>query len=399
MHKYGKFLMATFLIGIMIHSNSVLAQGISPILEHQVSHKFSELLTFEAVLAPNIEAEKVEVFFSSQGSANTQVETVEIRDQNYVSLFYSLAEEDPLRAFAPVQYRFVVTLKNGEMLQSEEFEFFYEDNRYRWEELVEGSFRVHWYAGTSAFGQDVLDTAQFGADALQDLIELPIPEKLEIYVYARSSDLRQALDLSGQPWLAGHANPDLVVVLISVAPGPEENLEMEREVPHEVAHAMLFEKVGDNYAKIPPWLNEGIASLAELYPNPDYQHILQGAASSDSLIPLAELCRDFPNDTAGAGLAYAQSNSFTRYLSRVYGPSGLIQLVEAYADGASCEDGPAIALGQPLSSIEQTWMGSAASANPSLNAFVQLLPWILIAIVPIGLSLGLTVIRARRNHE
>ena len=399
MRKYSKVIITIILLSNWLQISPTFAQNDSPILEHQVSHKFSELLTFEAILDPNIEAAKVEVFFSSEGSATTQVESVEIRDENYVSLFYSLEEFDPLRAFAPVTYHFVVTQKDGQQFESEDFEFFYEDNRYRWQELEEDPFRVFWYSGDTKFGQEVLDTAEFSADKLQDLIDLPIPEELDIYVYARSSDLRQALDLSGKPWLAGHANPDLGLVLISVAPGPESTLEMEREVPHEVAHAMLYEQVGDNYENIPAWLNEGIASLAELYPSPDYQQTLVEAEASNSLLPLAELCDGFPADSSSAGLAYAESNSFVRYLSRTYGPSGLNRLVDAYANGASCEDGTAIALGQPLSSIEQTWRGTAISANPTLSAIGQLLPWLIIAVVPIGLSLGFTALRARQKES
>ncbi|KAA3648076.1 MAG: hypothetical protein DWQ07_03530 [Chloroflexi bacterium] len=398
MYKFGKSILAILLIAGALQSKTTFAQNTSPILDHQVIHKFGELLSFEAVLAPDLDVEKVEVFFNSQGSANTQVESVEIREQNYVSLFYSLEEENPLRAFAPVRYRFVVTQTDGEKLESEDFEFFYEDNRYRWEVLEEGPFRVHWYAGETDFGQDVLDVAQLGADTLQDTLDLPIPQELDIYVYSRASDLRQALDLSGKPWLAGHANPDLGIVLVSVIPGPEQSLEMEREVPHEVAHAMLYEKVGDNYANIPAWLNEGIASLAELYPNPDYQQTLVDAADSGELVPLADLCQDFPDDTLSAGLAYAQSNSFVRYISRTYGPAGLDRLVDAYSNGASCEEGTNIALGQPLSAIERTWSSSAINANPGLGAFGQLLPWLIIAVVPIGLSLGFTALRARQKE-
>ena len=68
--------------------------------------------------------------------------------------------------------------------------------------------------------------------------------------------------------MAGHAAPDLGVVLISIPAGPDEGLEMQRQIPHELMHLAQYEVIGENFTNQPYWLIEGMASEAELYPNP-----------------------------------------------------------------------------------------------------------------------------------
>ena len=72
---------------------------------------------------------------------------------------------------------------------------------------------------------------------------------------------------------------------------------METLIPHELAHVMLYRNVGEGYASLPVWLSEGIASLAELYPNPDYDQALSIASQNGSLLSIEELCDTFPLDS------------------------------------------------------------------------------------------------------
>ena len=103
---------------------------------------------------------------------------------------------------------------------------------------------------------------------------------------------------------------------------------MERQIPHEIMHILEYQITGTSYNQIPVWLLEGLASSAELYPNPDYQQVLEKAVDEDSLLPMSVLCQDFPRDLSGALLAYAQSNSFVRFLNQNFGTRDTLSLVE-----------------------------------------------------------------------
>src|SRR5208283_445419 len=102
---------------------------------------------------------------------------------------------------------------------------------------------------------------------------------------------------------------------------------------------MLYRSLGDGFNRLPTWLEEGIASMEELYPNPDYANALEVAGKNNSLLSFEDLCASFPADSGRAYLAFAESQSFVRFLRDTYGNTGIVALTKAYADGLDCNLG------------------------------------------------------------
>jgi hypothetical protein len=190
--------------------------------------------------------------------------------------------------------------------------------------------------------------------------------------------LQKALEIGGLPWAGGHASPDLRLSLVSIPPGPEQGLEMDRKIPHELAHILTYDLTRERYERLPVWLREGIASRAELSTNPDYPRAVSIASGNQSLIPFSELCGSFPLDGGRAFLAYAQSEAFTRFIIEKYGQSGLIMLIQAYGDGLDCEQGPVRAFGRPLSLLEAEWRTDVLGQSPVSAALRNLFPYLVI---------------------
>jgi hypothetical protein len=309
---------------------------------------------------------------------------------------YSLADH-PVRVFSDIAYRFKVTLANGESLSSPETVLYYEDNRFQWQKRVEAPFEVYWYEGDEAFAGEVLAAARAGLARAGELLPLESPDAVKIYVYGDPQAMQTALLLSGQSWVAGHAHAELRAMQVSLPPGPEQSLEMQRQVPHELMHLLLYQADPAGYASLPAWFNEGLASIAELSPNPDYQVLLENAYSKGTLLPLDSLCQVFPRDANGALLAYAQSASFTRSLYDRFGRDGLERLHAQYAAGAGCESGLEGALGSSLAVQENRWRQGAFAENPWLTALEGLLPWLaLLALASAGpLILAARALRRR----
>jgi hypothetical protein len=140
--------------------------------------------------------------------------------------------------------------------------------------------------------------------------------------------------------------------------------------------------------------------MAELYPNPDYPSALTLASQHDSLLPFDALCASFPADSAGASLAYAESDSFVRYLRDTYGNTGLVALTRAYADGLDCELGATRAVGTPLSQLDARWRESALGQNVVGVAIRNLLPYLVmlgfVLIVPLWSAIASA--RGRRRN-
>ncbi len=375
------------------------AQSGVEVSDVQVQYTFGIEINFIARAQSSVPIQSATITFRARDGA-TQVQPLTVNPDGII--LYRLDTTDRvLRPFTEITFSFQFVLSDGTTHASPSYTVIYADNRFAWQDADGGMVRVHWYNGDAAFGQAALDAARSGLQAVQSLIPFSMTQPIDVYVYASAEDLQGALYLGGSDWVAGHASPDLGVVMVSVPPGPSQGIAFERQIPHELAHVLLYRQIGPNAARLPRWLDEGIASLVEQYPNPDYGSALARAANSGALLPLSELCASFPPDTARAFLAYAEAESFTRFLFDQYGTSGLTALVSAYADGLDCEQGARRALGVSLSQLEARWREAALGENRAGAAARNLLPYVvllgLVLMVPVWGALGR--LRERRRNE
>jgi hypothetical protein len=139
----------------------------------------------------------------------------------------------------------------------------------------------------------------------------------------------------------------------------------------------LYQYLGDGYNNLPTWLNEGIASLAEFYPNPEYRPLLRNASENGNLLSFRSLCDQFPSNKNETSLAYAQSASLLRYIHKEYGSVGLQKLVNTYAQGHKCEKGAEEALGLTLTELEKDWKFATFNQIPA-DEENPLLAWIIL---------------------
>ena len=236
---------------------------------------------------------------------------------------------------------------------------------------------------------------------MKDFIPISLTDPIDIYIYSNVNDLGDTLLLGGREWAGGHAHADLGVVLVAVPPGTGQITEMETKIPHELAHVMLYRALGDKYAKQPAWLIEGIASMVELYPNPDYARALEIASANDTLLPFTDLCASFPADSGSAFLAYAQSQSFVTFIRDSYGTSGLERLMKSYSEDFSPELGATQALGISLSQADQRWRESVLGQNVSGVALRNLLPFLLLLVLVMVVPLwgAIDMLRQRRKMK
>lgn len=374
---------------------TALAQAL--VINADVEYQFGEQITFLATVQSPQPVEKAYIFFSVSGEGQTHSgeSQVMIQDGTTYQLSYSQSlANQPFRAFARIDYRFQLRLQNGDEFTSQQFSFNYIDNRFEWQYLEKPPYNLAWYGQDDiAFGDNALQTVQAGLKKIQSLLSIKTPEKIDIYIYPNSRALQEALVLGGQEWVAGHADPDLGVMLAAIPSRPEQTLVMEQIIPHEMMHILLYQTIGNGYQNQPTWLVEGLASVAELYPNPDYQILLNNAIERDTLLSMDSLCDAFPRDASSALLAYAQSASFARYLHQQYGASGVERLIQAYTDGLDCSRGVEIALGKDLKQLEGQWREDVLGEDRTRTAAQNLLPWLVIAFVVLIAPAGLVFSR------
>jgi hypothetical protein len=355
----------------------------------QVTYTFAGQVILQAEIITDSPIEEVLVFMRNVGETNTLVGDAIVK-QGVATYTHDLTEL-PLRAFSNVEYWYAVKTQDNDLQNSQIFTFFYEDNRFDWQILEDSPFRVHWYEGDIKFAQSVLDAAQSGLDKSKSILNLVTPDQIDIYVYASGLEMQSTFRLAGLDWIAGHADPDLNVMVVSLPPGPDQRLETDRQIPHELTHILMYQTIQTGYDHQPLWFKEGLASINELRPNPDYYIILNSAIEKDGLIPITELCNNFPTDASGIYLAYAQADSFTRYLHRQYGSPGLQALFHNYSTGMDCERGLELALGETLKQSESQWIVDISGMTTTESAVNNILPWAFLLIIVLGMPALLSI--------
>lgn len=385
--KKRLFLLLLSLLVCLPAMQVVSAQSGISVEQARADYVFGQQVVLRAKIQSSQPVSVAQAFLRASGDSNTISLAAEVDAEGNLSAIHEIAN-NRLRPFARIDFWFRFSFADGSTADSDVFQFDYTDNRFEWQSLEEGNLRVHWYDGDLAFGQSALDTARKGVEGASRLLSANFSQPVDVYIYANSNDLKATIEASGQAWVSGHASPDLRLALVAITPGPEEALNMERKIPHELAHILTYEVSGERYRLLPMWLREGIATISEIYPSLDYPRSLEVAVEAGSLLPFANLCGDFPTDASSRFLAYAQAESFTRYLVDEYGISGLNRLLQAYGDGLGCEQGVQAALGIPLTTLEYNWRAEKLGENRAALILKNLSGYLIVFAVVLFLPLA-----------
>jgi hypothetical protein len=375
MRRYSILILLACLL--LLPLRKAAAQPAVTVHDLGVEYTYGEKIIFSATFETKSTLQGAYVLFQATGEANTHTELMKINSKGVASYLHFI-QQGLIRPFARVDYWYHVVLADGTTYDSQHYSFEYADNRFPWQTLNSADIRVYWVSGDLAFGQAALNAAEAGYQAIQAMLPTPVNRPVEIYIYTTPTDVQDTLNLGGYPWVGGHASPDIGVVLVSIAPGETQSIEMERQIPHELAHVLIYQITGAAYANEPAWLLEGIASLAERYPNANYAQALNLAAENQALMTIPALCGPFPMDASGATLAYAEADSFSRYLREMYGTGALQALLKVYTDGLNCREGAKQVYGKPLDQLELDWRRSTFGESTTTFSMQALLPYLVL---------------------
>ena len=233
-----------------------------------------------------------------------------------------------------------------------------EDDRFEWQTLEQDLVRVHWYEGDEASAQEAAQVANDAIDRAAELLGTTLPKPVDLFIYATQQAMVEAVDPSRES-IAGQADPTTDTMVVCVACGGPDDFEVT--VAHELTHLVFNETTANPYHSPPRWLNEGIATyLSEGYSNL-YSTVVNGAANTDTLIPLEGLAGLFPSQYDQFLLGYGESVSAVDYFVNTYSEETLWDLVRSYADGMSDDDAFTSATGSDLAAFNAAWTQSLGS--------------------------------------
>ena len=375
-----KFLQQLVIVGAIaaLFFSTGKAQAQSTVdLALSATYKFGEQITFTAQTRSPLQIVSVSIEIYDNSRGITYSEPVSFSPEG-LSVFLFDTRQKALRPFTTVSWYYRLALADGSELTSQAASIRYDDDRFAWQVRDGNGFRIHWYDRDDAFATSALNAGTAGVQKITEFFTPDLADPVDIYIYANETDLRGTLLDASDVWVAGHADSAAGQITVTIEAGADQNILMEQRIPHELMHVLLYRHVGAGYKNIPAWLREGLSTLAEVYPNPEYDRFLMDAAARDVLIPMLDLCASFSPNSASAFLAYAESRSFTNYLHGQYGVDGLMNLATIYTNGVNCERGSERAFGVSFAKLERDWQTSELGQNDVMSMLGRFTPYLVL---------------------
>jgi hypothetical protein len=386
-------LILILIFAILFPPGDAHAEGIT-VTGGGVEYFFAQRMTFRVSARSDADIKSVMVVFRAGSGPERRGAATFAPNKTIEAEFVQPLANNALPPFSAVTFWWELSDAAGHKLTTPPQAIEYLDNRFTWQEVAESNVRVRYYAGDAAYARTALSEAQSALAHVNKELQAPLPPRVEVYLYATLDDLQSALMLTGRDWQGGQARPDLGVVLLAIPPGQEAPAQMKRDIPHEMTHLLVFQATGIGYARVPRWLDEGLASANEELARPAYQLALEVALREGRLFALESLCAPFPADAAEAQLAYAQSQSVVQFI-RDRHPDGIRKLLGAYTGGATCSGGVEQALGYTLGALDLTWRASLGPQGPWLALVNSVGAWVLLVIVVSAALLPLAFARRK----
>ena len=241
----------------------------------------------------------------------------------------------------------------GERLETEPTEVQISDDRYPWRSLSQGLLTLYWYEGDEAFARELMDTAQQALVRLASDTGAELESPAEIYIYAKSEDLRGAM-IFPQEWTGGVAYTRFSTIAIGINP---DTLDWgKRAMTHELTHLVIHQVVFNPYNDLPPWLDEGLAMYAEGSLEPVFVNLLVKAINEDTLITVRSLSSPFSAYAEESALAYAQSYSLVDFLINNYGRSQMLELLNTFREGSGYDGALQKVYGLDMDDLNELWL-------------------------------------------
>jgi hypothetical protein len=225
--------------------------------------------------------------------------------------------------------------------------------------------------------------------------------KVDVWVLPEVDDYFEYHDRDDRApkWAIGlsFSNEQTVIVARNPSMPGSTAGDFEKTFIHELAHVGM--DIAREGAHVPRWFNEGFALMHAREWTKERSDKLARAASTESLIPLADLDRDFPAHHNVASLAYAQSFHIVRYMRSNYGDDVFARILEELRAERSFPEAVESATGRSLAALEGGWRETISGETSWLAILRDEFAWFFGAAVIFIIAWVARRLRTRRDPE
>lgn len=387
------------LLALWVLVVAAAAQDEGGVVRSSADYVYGQTMRFHLNATGIGKVEDITLFLRLGTSSDTFSVDMGMPESPGIDVGYTLdLTQTRLPPFTTITYWWEIE-RPGDTLQVPEQVITYVDDQFNWSQLIEtdgrggGSIRFHWTGEGERLGE-------LARDLVLEMLppigrSLPLQEVLpfDVYLYPSSSDLSAALRLAGREYSPGQTFPDLGVVLVTVVNPATAEPELRQGLSRGLVDLLLYQALGQFSYDVPPWLSRGIAGVARGVPDVTLDNALRAALSSETTLPVPELCAGQPVDT---DLAAAQSEALVAYIAQSYGDEAIRALVMAFAEGDDCPAALRRVIQLTPDQLEAAWLRSLRTGEGGRSA-AELVVWGTLLVAGFGLA-GLLLWRGRSER-
>jgi len=363
----------TAAIATLVLSSFPLSARAQAVVEDQwVEQEYPQSLRFHLRASADQEIVEAVLRYEVVGrgtSAFARVEELQPASQVELEV---VVETNTGNSYIPVgsrfRYHWELGLADGGTVSGPEEAFVYLPPDRDWQTVENDVIRVFYYGDREGLARAYLDAGSETYERLaRDLfgIELPVLP-VHVVLFATESELEEARPGRGTAFDAavvtcGTKVASDVVLVIPAACGTGDRTDTLR---HELAH-IINEAAGEGpLGKLPSWLDEGVAVLAQSEPGANYVGAFEAAARVGRLIPFAEMGTP-PNDVRQVDLFYGQAYAMVRFLIDEFGEEALAELFATIKGGQRFDRALESVYGMTLQEFEDRFLAAYSAGAPT----------------------------------
>ena len=222
-----------------------------------------------------------------------------------------------------MDYYFDVEDTAGNVVRSRAGRFVYDDPRFTWQEIQKDSLTIRYYGPVQRRAETVVDAVNSTVDRIgRRLFGLTEVSPVRLTLYNNWRDMVTALPPTsrtqrGELITEGTTFSNFNTILLL-----SDDSSVRGLASHEMVHFLLSDALGP--ARIPVWMNEGLAEYGNVEPSQVYEQYLSLAIVRGTMKPLASL-ESMPGLSEDVIVVYGQGRSVVEYMIEVE-PDGAAKL-------------------------------------------------------------------------
>ncbi len=263
-------------------------------------------------------------------------------------------------AYIPVgsefRYSWEVVTADGEVVETPEETFLYLPPNRDWKNVENDVMRVYYHGERDNTAESYLEAGletyqQHAVELLRT--ELPI-YPVKVILFATPEEMTPARQGRGGTFDAAvtTCGTKLTSDIVFVIPQSCGTGDLTDTLRHELAH-IINQAAGEGpLGKLPSWLDEGTAVVAQTEPGSGFEGAFLGAVRNDSLIPFPQMGTP-SNDPGRVNLFYGQSWGMVSFLIEREGPEAYAAFFATIKDGARFDQALEASYGLDMAQFEE----------------------------------------------